>query len=101
MSGISAVVRDRPVTGSNRANAASAGMVYSTPVNASTGAYNQRHRAAATPRGIEINNPNPTAPAARITCSRNDDQIRSVLRPIQSHHNQRSTLLARTIASRD
>ena len=37
VSGISAVVRERPVSGSSSANSASDGMVYSTPVIASTG----------------------------------------------------------------
>ena len=36
----------------------------------------------------------PPRTTVRITCSRSELQIRSVLRPIQSHHSQRSTLLA-------
>ena len=39
---MSAVVRDRPVNGSSNANSASDGIVYSTPVIASTGPYSLR-----------------------------------------------------------
>src|SRR5581483_1537084 len=93
---MSAVVRDSPVIGRSSAKAASDGIVYSTPVTPSAGAYSQRQRDAAMPSGSAISNPNPTAYTVRITCSRSDDEINSVLRLIQSHQSQRSTLLART-----
>ena len=68
-SGITAVARPKPVIGKSNANNASEGIVYSTPVTATTGPYRRWYRTDSSASGMAIATPIPTDMSTSVMCS--------------------------------